>query len=217
MVSPDFVTMRRAMIDSQLRTSGVTEPWIIAAMGGLAREAFVPEDRSATAYMDRAIPLARARALNPPLACGLMLNAAQVKADDNILLIGAGTGYLAHLLGGRAAAITALEQSSELADRARANLKTFANVRVVEGALNEGSQAGAPYSLIIIDGAIAALPDAIAAQVGEGGRVVAGLIDGAVSRLAAGYKRGGAVVLRPIADCEIAILPGFEPAKEFVF
>jgi protein-L-isoaspartate(D-aspartate) O-methyltransferase len=217
MVSPDFPTMRRAMIDSQLRTSGVSEPWIVAAMAALPREIFVPSDRAATAYMDRSIPLVDGRALNPPLATGLMLGAAEVRADDITLLIGAGTGYMASLIAGRVTAVTALEESVVLLEHARRNLAVFDNVKVSEGPLNAGAENGGPYSLIIIDGAIAELPSAIAGQLAEGGRVVTGLSDSAVSRLAVGYKRGGGVVLRALADCEIAVLPGFEPAKEFVF
>jgi protein-L-isoaspartate(D-aspartate) O-methyltransferase len=217
MVSPDFPAMRRAMIDSQLRTSGVSEPWIVAAMAALPRELFVPADRRATAYMDRSIPLAPGRALNPPLATGLMLGAAEVRGNDTVLLIGAGTGYLASLIAGRVTTVTAVEQSAPILEHARRNLAVFDNVALVEGPLNAGAEVNAPYSLIIIDGVIAGLPGAIAGQLAEGGRVVTGLIDGAVSRLAIGYKRGGNIVLRPIADCEIALLPGFEPAEEFVF
>jgi protein-L-isoaspartate(D-aspartate) O-methyltransferase len=217
MVSPDFSAMRRAMVDSQLRTSGVSEPWIVAAMAALPRELFVPEDRRATAYMDRSIPLAPGRVLNPPLATGLMLGVAEVRADDNVLLIGAGTGYVASLIAGRVTAVKAVEQSAQMLDHARRNLSVADNVRIVEGPLNAGAEVNAPYSLIIIDGAIVELPVAITEQLAEGGRVVTGLTDGAVSRLAIGYKRGGTVVLRPVADCEIAVLPGFEPAKEFVF
>jgi protein-L-isoaspartate(D-aspartate) O-methyltransferase len=217
MVSPDFSAMRRAMIDSQLRTSGVSEPWIVAAMASLPRELFVPADRGATAYMDRSIPLASGRVLNPPLATGLMLGAAEVRADDNVLLIGAGTGYIANLMAGRVMALTAVEQSAAISEHLRRNVAGFDNVTLVEGPLNAGAEVNAPYSLIIIDGAIAGLPGSIAEQLIEGGRVVTGLSDGAVSRLAVGYKRGGNIVLRPIADCEIAALPGFEPTKEFVF
>jgi protein-L-isoaspartate(D-aspartate) O-methyltransferase len=217
MVSPDFSAMRRAMIDSQLRTSGVSEPWIVAAMAALPRELFVPADRGATAYMDRSIPLASGRVLNPPLATGLMLGAAEVRGNDTVLLIGAGTGYLASLIAGRVTAVSAVEQSAQILEHARRNLAAYDNILLVEGPLNGGAEVNSPYSLIIIDGAIAGLPCAIAEQLIEGGRVVTGLSDGAVSRLAIGYKRGGNIVLRPIADCEIALLPGFEPAEEFVF
>ena len=209
--------MRRAMIDSQLRTSGVNEPWIIAAMGAVPREQFVGSGQMATAYMDRAIPLGTGRALNPPLTAGLMLGAAALRGDDNVLLIGAATGYLARLIAPRVATLCAVEQSTDLLARARHNLSAIAGVQLIEGLLSEGNAQAAPYSVIIIDGAIAEIPDSVAAQLAEGGRVVTGLVDGAVSRLAIGYKRSGSIVLRAITDCEVAPLEGFALVKEFVF
>jgi protein-L-isoaspartate(D-aspartate) O-methyltransferase len=213
----DFSVMRRAMIDSQLRTSGVTTPWIIAAMGSVARERFVPVDRMATAYMDRSIPLGEGRALNPPLATGLLLGEANISLEDIVLLVGGATGYVAALIAGRAASLTVLEESPSLAALARVNLGGLGHVTIVEGPLAEGVQQSAPYSLIIIDGAISVLPDAIVAQLADGGRIVTGMVDGAVRRLAIGHKIRDAVVLRAEADCEIAELPSFARPKEFVF
>lgn len=217
MKSADFEQKRQAMVVSQLRTSGVSEGWVVAAMGALPRETFVPADRSAAAYMDRSVPLGGGRALNPPLATGLMLINAEVRADDHVLLIGAGTGYLASLLAGRAASVVAVEEDVSLLATAKTNLKGISNVKLVEGPLNEGASGSAPYSLVIIDGAIAVLPEAITAQLADGGRVVAGLVDGAVTRLALGYCHNGHVSLRPFADGEIALLPGFAQRAEFVF
>ncbi len=217
MVSPDFPAMRRAMIDSQLRTSGVNEPWIIAAMAALPREKFVSADRMSTAYMDRAIPLEPGRALNPPLVAGSMLMAAGLRGDDAVLLVGVGSGYLAQLIAPRVASLCAVEPSAGLVVQARSNLTASGNVQVVDGPLEQGHPKSAPYSLIIIDGAVSTLPEALVAQLADGGRVVTGMFDGAVSRLAIGYKSGGSVVLRAISDMEIAPLPGFERVSEFVF
>lgn len=209
--------MRRTMIDSQLRTSGVKAPWVIAAMGATPREDFVPAQHAATAYMDRAVPLGEGRMLNPPLATGLMLDAANIQPDDNILLIGAATGYVARLIAWRGASVTAVEQSVAMLALARQNLSGVAGVILFEAPLNRGAPSHGPYTLIIIDGAIAHIPREISAQLAEGGRVVTGVIEGSVSRLAMGYKHGESIVLCAIADTEIAALPGFECANEFVF
>ncbi|MEP7349722.1 MAG: methyltransferase domain-containing protein [Sphingorhabdus sp.] len=217
MESVDFGNMRRAMVDSQLRTSGVTAAWVIAAMGGVARENFAPDTLKTTAYMDRALPLGGGRALNPPLATGLMLEAAEVGSDDKVLLIGAGTGYVARLLAERAASVVAVEESADLIAVARGNLAGRKNVKLVEGPLAQGAASSGPYSVIIIDGAVGELPDSIVAQAAEDAIIVTGIIDGAVTRLASGHARGGRVALRPFADSEIAALPGFARTKEFVF
>jgi protein-L-isoaspartate(D-aspartate) O-methyltransferase len=217
MISPEFDNMRRFMIDSQLRTSGVNTAWILSIMGTVPRDKFVPVDRAATAYSDRSVPLGSGRSLNPPLTTGLMLQAAGLQSDDTVLLVGAATGYLARLIAAHVASVTAVEQSTDLLVRARKNLNGLSNVALIEGPLNSGAQDNAPYSVVIIDGAITTLPDAIIAQLANGGRLVCGLLEGPVSRLALGYKRQGAVSLRTVTECEIAPFPGFAREKEFVF
>jgi protein-L-isoaspartate(D-aspartate) O-methyltransferase len=137
-----------------------------------------------------------------------------VSESDNVLLIGASTGYLAALLSGRVKKLVAVETDAELAAAARSNV---AGLDLVEGELGQGAKKDAPYSLIIIDGAIEHLPATIEEQLANRGRIVAGLAEGPVRRLAIGTKHGGHVALRAYADIEVASLPGFERAKEFVF
>jgi protein-L-isoaspartate(D-aspartate) O-methyltransferase len=210
---PQSEEMRRNMVDSQLRTSGVNAPWIINAMLATAREAFVPGNQN-IAYMDRAIPLGDGRMMNPPVAAGQMLTIAEPRQSDHVILIGAGTGYLAALILGRVASLVAVEESTELSAVFRTNLP---EVALVEGANAAGAADYGPFDLIIVDGAIEMVPDALIAQLKDGGRIVAGLVEGPVSRLAAGIKHGDHLVLRAVHDMEIAPLPGFAKAKEFVF
>ena len=113
--------MRSAMIDSQLRTNGITEAWIVKAMGELPREKFLPAGKEAFAYLDRSVSLGNGRMLNPPLATAEMLQIAEVSEGDNVLLIGAGTGYLAALLSDRVKKLVAVESDAELAKAARAD------------------------------------------------------------------------------------------------
>jgi protein-L-isoaspartate(D-aspartate) O-methyltransferase len=213
----DFTANRRAMIDSQLRTNGIMSPAVIAAMGTLPREKFVPDSLQSIAYMDRSIPLGQGRHLNPPLSAGLILEHAAIKKGERILLIGAGTGYLATLIAGQGAQIVATEESADLLAQAQYNLAGQSDVTLIAAPLASGAAEYGPYSLVIIDGAIETLPQAIVDQLEEGGRIISGVAEGAVRRLASGIKRGGSVALRPFADTEIAVLPGFAHAKEFVF
>jgi protein-L-isoaspartate(D-aspartate) O-methyltransferase len=213
----DFSANRRAMIDSQLRTSGVTAPAVIAAMGTVPRENYVPAAFRAIAYMDRSVTIAAGRVLNPPLSTGLMLQEANVTAGDRVLLIGVGTGYLAALLCGKCAALTAIEESAELMAKAQINLASQENLTLIAQPLTHGAAEHTPYSLVLIDGAIETLPQHITDQIDEGGRIVTGVADGAARRMASGYKRGGKIALRAFADTEIAALTGFAHAKEFVF
>lgn len=208
--------MRAAMIDSQLRTNDVIDPAVVGAMAAEPREAYVPAALAGVAYMDRAIALGHDRALNPPLVTGRMLIAAAVQPRTRVLLIGAATGYTAALLARLGAEVHAVEEQGELIAAAR-TVVTSAAVRWVEGPLNAGAPDAAPFDRIIIDGAIETLPDALTAQLAEGGRLVAARREGAVTRLVQGVKTGGAIALRSFADMDAAPLPGFGAPAGFRF
>ncbi len=212
-----FETMRRAMVDSQLRPSDVTNRSIVAAMASIAREVFVPTDRARVAYTDRGIPLGNGRSLNPPLTTGQMLVAADLRPDDHVLLVGASTGYVAAILARLAADVVALESDDTLADRAAETLGDLANVTVVRGPLANGWSKSAPYTLILIDGAVEHIPDTFVGQLAPGGRLVTAIDDRGVARIARGAASDGAISLMPLSDTEAASLPGFERVPHFTF
>jgi protein-L-isoaspartate(D-aspartate) O-methyltransferase len=216
MTEQNFEAMRRAMVESQLRTTGVNDPRVIAAMAEVPRERFVPVERRGVAYADRPVALGGGRALNIPEATGLMLTAAAVRASDKVLLVGAASGYTAALLDRLAAHVVALEEDSALLSFARENL-AGSRVELVEGPLNQGWTAAAPYDLIFVDGLIEQVPDALVAQLADGGRLACAVLDRQTSRLAVGRKSGTGFGLDLFADCEAAVLPGFVRPKTFVF
>jgi protein-L-isoaspartate(D-aspartate) O-methyltransferase len=211
-----FEPMRRAMVASQLRTTGVNDPRVVAAMGEVARERFVPEERAALAYADALVPLGGGRALNPPMALGRMLTEAQLKGDERALVIGAATGYSAALLARLAGAVVALEEDEALAAFAKRALAGTGAV-VAKGALARGHAKGAPYDFILIDGAVEHLPRTIVDQAADGGRISLALLDRGVTRLALGRVVAGAFGVTIYADAEAAVLPGFEKPRGFTF
>ncbi len=211
-----FEPMRRAMVASQLRTTGVNDPRVIAAMGEVARERFVPAARAALAYADATVPLADGRALNPPMALGRLLTEAQLEGHERALVIGAGTGYAAAVLARLVGSVVALEEDAALAATARETL-AGTGVTLVEGPLSAGWAAAAPYDFILIDGAVDFVPPAIVGQAAEGARIGLALLDRGVTRLAMGRVVGGAFGLSTFADAAVAILPGFEQPRNFVF
>ena len=133
------VAARRAMIDSQLRTSGVNQPWVLNAMASVAREEFVPPAMRDAAYIDRAITLDDGRLLASPLVHGRMLAEAAPTKGDKALLVGDGKGYLAALLGPLVGSLDSLAPDEAAAKRGK----------------------GA-YSLLIVDGAVEDMPDSFA-------------------------------------------------------
>ena len=187
----------RAMIDSQLRTSGVNEPWVLAAMARVPREDYVPETMRSAAYIDRAIPLGEGRWLAPPLVQGRMLAEAVPLPEDKVLLVGDGEGYLAALLRPMVG-----------------SLDTIAPARARETA---GAGAGGDYSLLVIDGAIEEFPDALADRLADDARVVCGIVTRGVTRLARGRKAAGGVSIVPLAEMGIPVLPEFAAARRWSF
>lgn len=194
MESVNFEDMRRAMVDSQLRTSGINDAWVVAAMGSVPREDYVPAAHRTTAYMDRSILLDDGSVLNPAVSTAMLLQAADVRSDDVVLLVAKANGYVADVLKWRVQAIVAVGADD----------------------LNQ-AQAGGPFSLIIVDGAAEELPSDLLGLAAEGARIVTGVIEGAVTRLAKGYVHKGKVALKSFADSEIAAIPAFSRKPEFVF
>lgn len=212
-----FAAMRQSMVASQLRTTAVTDARVVAAMAEVSRERFVPDAVADLAYCDTVVELGQGRGLNPPLATARLLVAAGLRAGDRVLLIGAATGYTAAVLAQIVADVVAVESTPALAEAARANLADIATVTVIEGALETGHPEGAPYDVLVVDGAIEQLPETLLTQVAEGGRVVTGLVDRGVSRLASCMRTGTAFALLPFADIDSVRLPGFAKPRKFAF
>lgn len=212
-----FEAMRHAMVASQLRTSGVNDPRVVEAFVKVPREAFLPVEHRAIAYRDTLLPLAGGRRHNSPLALGRLLTAADIRPDDHVLLVGAAGGYAAAVLALLAGSIVALEEEDALVAIARGALAGEAKVELVQGPLSAGWPAGAPYDLIVVDGAVEQLPDALVAQVRPGGRVVSGVVDRGVTRLAFGRRTEGGFGLTDFLDIECAELPGFRRLRTFTF
>lgn len=206
----NYSSMRTAMVESQLRTSDVDDQRVIAAMAKVPREEFVPAERRAMAYIDRPIPLAGGRALNPPLVTGRLLSEAQVAAGDKVLLVGAATGYAAALLADMGAQVTAVEEEGgpEI---------MVAGATVVRGPLKDGAAGGAPYDVLFIDGAVEEVPATLVQQLADDARVVTGIADRGVTRLSSGRVVAGVLGLNSLVDIEMVVLPGFGAPKAFEF
>lgn len=183
---------RRAMIDSQLRVSGINDPAILAAFLAVPREDFVPEARRPVAYADRAVALGDGAVLSPALTYGQMLTAAQPTGEDTVLVIGAPGGYLAALTEKLAAKVTHI------------------------AATGDWAKAG-EHSLVLVDGAIEEMPAAMADVVSAEGRLVTGVVERGVTRLALGRKAAGALALTVLAEADFAPLAAFAAPRKWSF
>jgi protein-L-isoaspartate(D-aspartate) O-methyltransferase len=216
MTEHNFEHMRKAMIASQLRTTGVNDPAVLAAMGEVARERFVPAERLSLAYADLVVPLKPGRDLNSPMALGRLLTELAPQPGEHALVIGAATGYAAAVMARLTGSVVAVEEDGELASFAREAL-AGSGVELVEGPLAEGAAAGAPYDVILIDGAVEFVPAAIVAQLKDGGRLAASLLEDGVTRLAIGRRAGEGFGMAAVSDAAAAVLPGFLKPRTFTF
>jgi protein-L-isoaspartate(D-aspartate) O-methyltransferase len=208
----DFSLARRTMVDNQLRPQGVTDRGVLAAMGKLERERFVPEVARALAYFDRSIRIGEGRYLMPPAALGRLLTEAQPRPGERALVVGSGTGYSPAVLREAGLDVVALESAPGLAAHAEA-----AGVETVVGALADGWSQGAPYDLILLEGAVEDVPAALARQLAPGGRIAGAIVDRGIARLSVGTSAGGSIGWRSLADSDVETLPGFERPRAFTF
>ncbi len=209
---PDFAAAREAMVESQLRPQGVTNSAVLQAMGSIPRETFLPRHTQPLAYVDRAVAMGDGRFLAAPSVLGQLLTQMMPERGQRALVVGAGTGYSAAVLGAVGLEVVALESSPELAAIARE-----LGVNVVEGPLEAGYRKGAPYDQILIDGAVEYMPDPIIGQLADGGRLGTAIVDRRVTRLVIGRKAGGAFGYLSVSDAGVPALPGFTRPRAFTF
>ena len=183
------------MIDSQLRTSGVNEAFVIEAMGAIPREDHVPETARANAYVDRAIALGDGRFLAAPLFHGRLLAEAKPTADDRVLVVDGGSGYLPALVRTLCSDVTVIDPAEAVAK----------------------SRKKGGFTLVLIDGAIEQWPDALSARLADDARIVTGLVERGVQRLAVGRKLDGAVSFLNLAEMGIPSLAAFAAPKTWSF
>ena len=212
-----FDAMRTAMVRSQLRTTGVNDPTVIDAMAAVPRERFVDPAARAAAYADIAPPTGAGRHLLPPMILGNLLTRAELDANDRALVVGAATGYAAAVLAAMGLKVVALEADAGLAGRAREIAPS--GVEVVEGELEQGWPTGAPYDLILLDGAIEEVPSSLIAQLKDGGRIAAVIVgEDGVPRSAVAVRAGEGFGWDDIGDAPAAAaLPGFRRPRGFRF
>ena len=196
MPNPDAsLSARRAMIVSQLRPSGVNDKRVLEAFATVPREDFLPEAQSGVAYRDRSIDLGEEGHAMAPTPLAKLIDRADPQSRETALVVGPNAGYAAALL-------------------THMGLKVF---KADSATAAQGDEAGAPYDLMLILGAIEQVPEALLSRLADDGRIAAPVADGTVARLAIGSKSGDTVSFRNFDDAQVAPLPGFAAAKGFSF
>lgn len=169
-----FSTLRRNMVESQLRARGIADERVLAAMQHLPRHEFAPEKYLDQAYEDHPLPIAEGQTISQPYIVALMLQALALSPSDKVLEIGTGSGYVTALLAELAAQVISVERHAALAESAQAALagKGYKNVRVILGDGNLGFRESAPYNAIVVSAAAPQVPRPLIEQLAEGGRMI---------------------------------------------
>jgi protein-L-isoaspartate(D-aspartate) O-methyltransferase len=221
----DYARQRHAMVDGQLRVNDVTDQRILAAMGELPREKFVPAVRAALAYIDEDVPLRAtlagkpARYLMEPMILARLVQALALTASDHVLDVGGASGYSAALLARLAGSVVALEEDAEfvpIATRLLASLGAV-HAKVVSGPLTAGWPKEGPYDAILLQGSVEIVPAALTDSLKDGGRLAAVIGSGRAAKAMLYLRTGKVVGARPVFDAAIPPLPGFSAPREFVF
>jgi len=216
----DFEKQRRIMVDSQVRVNDVTSPAIVGAFLTVPREYFVPKSMQASAYAEYEIESAEGRPMWTPRDLGKMLRGLDPQADDLALVIGAGEGYTAALIGKAVSTVIALEDSETAVE---AMSERFAKIGMdhaiaVEGDLAAGLADQGPYEVIMVGGMVETVPQEWLNQLAEGGRLGVVVSSGRSIGRARIYTRAGdSFSYRDAFECCPPVLPGFEAKQAFVF
>lgn len=216
----DYERARRFMVDNQLRTGHVTDRRILAEMGRLPRELFVPESRRALAYIDDVQPLGAAgsaRFMPAPATFAKLLQLAEITPADRVLDLGAGAGYSTAVIAGLCQAVTGIEEDAALAATATQNLANLGlpNATVIAGTASALS--GQRYDVIMVEGAVDAVPQTLFELLDEGGRLVALVRQGGVAIANIFVKTGGKVAARAEFNATLPPLYAGPRPVEFVF
>jgi protein-L-isoaspartate(D-aspartate) O-methyltransferase len=218
-----FATARQNMVDGQVRPSDVTDIRILDAMLAVPREAFVPKTRQALAYLDLDIDVSEGegakRFLIKPAVLAKMLQAAEIKQGDHVLVVGCATGYAAAVIARMATEVCAVESDSTLASKAQANLADngCGNVAVRAAPSAYGDAARGPYDVIVLNGATEIVPQNLYAQLRDGGRLVGVFATSQPARAMIVTASHGEFGHRTLFDATAPVLPGMELVPAFVF
>jgi protein-L-isoaspartate(D-aspartate) O-methyltransferase len=208
----DFAALRAEMVAGQLRGRGIVDERVLAAMGEAPREAFVPPRLRHRAYADSALPIGEEQTISQPWIVAAICQALELTGSERVLEVGTGSGYSACVLSLLAAEVLSIERHQSLALAARETLASLmiTNVELTIGDGSRGMPARAPFEAIAVHAAAPAVPPALIAQLGEGGRLVVPIAAEEVDELTIVRRRGDTVKTEAIGPCRFVPLIGAE-------
>lgn len=223
--APDFTAARSAMVESQIRPNKVRNERLLDVISALPREIFVPPAMAGIAYIDEDLEVAPGRFLLEPMVLARLLESANIQPHERVLDIAPATGYSTAVIASLAKEVVAVESDQTLKMQAVSNLGSvqIINADVQSGKLTEGYKAKAPYDVILVNGGVEFVPQALTDQLTEGGRLFVivreyGPAQAAHLGEARLYEKiHSQISHRALFDANVKLLPGFSVPKKFTF
>ena len=216
---PDYATLRANMVATQVLANGVTEERILESFRLVPREAFVPGAKRSIAYADAPVEIVPGRFVLSPRCLAKLIELPDIRPGETVLDVACATGYSTHVVAHLAKQVTGLEEDAALvrvASDVQHSLHA-ANVTIVQGALSQGYRAGSPYDVILVEGGVEFVPDALLAQLANGGRLAAMYRREGQAHAVLLLNEGGRMGRRFDFVDSAPLLPGFREPAGFVF
>ncbi|MDZ4093339.1 MAG: protein-L-isoaspartate O-methyltransferase [Paracoccaceae bacterium] len=215
----EFSDRRTVMVDTQVRPSDVTKFPIIEAMLAIPREVYVPSDKREAAYVGENVRIAPGRVVLEPRSFAKLLDALDVQPGELVLDLGCGLGYSTAVIARLAEAVIAVEEDEAMAAEAQRTLsaENVDNAAVIVGPLQNGAAKHGLYDVIILEGGVEVMPEALLAQLKDGGRIGCIFMEAALGVARIGYKIDGLITWRPVFNASAPVLAGFEARRGFAF
>jgi len=210
---PETLAQARArMVEEQLRSRGIRDPRVLAAMGKVPREEFISGEDFGQAYGDHPLPIGAGQTVSQPYIVAAMIESLELQSTDRVLEVGTGTGYEAAILAQLAAEVWTIERHAELAGKAEEILARlgYTNVHVVHGDGSLGLAEHAPFDKILVAAAAPRIPESLVAQLNEGGRLVVPVGSRTEQQVHIVRKEGGEIIVTTDDLCRFVPLVGAE-------
>jgi len=216
-----FEIARKMMVDCQIRPSKVTDQNVLDAFLTVPREAFVSKHQQAVAYIDEDLPLSNGRNLMEPMVLARLVQALEIRAGDNVLVVGAASGYGSAIIAHLAGSVIAVETRAQTVEKAQETLVAHGidNAAVVKSRLVDGYADEGPYEQILVEGGVETMPNSLLQQLAPKGRLAAVYRphDAPIGVASLWTRSGNGFTRKALFDACVPNLDEFNKKPEFTF
>lgn len=213
---PDYKSLRKNMVEFQLKPRGINDPEVLRVMGEVSRHLFVPEDSRANSYGDYPLSIGEGQTISQPYMVALMTQALKLTGNEKVLEVGTGSGYQAAVLSRLCSKVYTVEKVTSLVVKTKELFKQqgYNNISVKVGDGTEGWAEFSPYDRIMVTAGAPKIPEPLVKQLAEDGRMVIPVGNTFSQELILGEKADGKLMKKYICGCMFVPLLGKYGWKE---